>query len=242
MVNARTAGIMFTIEPNSGNENMISIDASWGLGETIVGGAVVPDTIWVFKQTCELIKKTCGSKQVKLIPTATGTMKVETTEEERGKICMLDGEIKELARSGVEIENHYKAPMDIEWGIDQEGKLWILQARPETVYSVKGTMEKNYILKEEGEIIVEGRGIGRAIGSGEVRVIEDIREAYKFKPGEVLVTSRTTPDWVPIMERAAGIVTEEGGPTCHAAIVSREMGKPCIVGVKDAIEMLGGKA
>lgn len=242
MVNSRISGTMFTIEPNSGNENIISIDASYGLGEAVVSGSVMPDTIWVFKETCEIIRKTCGTKEVKIIPAITGTMKVETAKEERGKICILDEETIELAEDGREIERHYKVPMDVEWGIDQEGKLWILQARPETVYSREGTVEKNYILREDGKAIAEGIGIGRAIGCGEVRVIEDVGKAYEFKIGEVLVTKRTTPDWVLIMRKAAAIITEEGGPTCHAAIVSREMGKPCIVGVNGAIKKLGEEA
>ena len=235
---AACSGVMFTLEPNSGFDKVVVIEASYGLGEFIVQGIVNPDSFFVFKPTCKIIKKKLGDKKVKLVFDKKGTKKVKVPEEERKKFVLSDEEVERLAKYAIIIENHYKRAMDIEWAKDKkDGKLYILQARPETVHSRKREIKK-YKLLERSEKIVEGIAIGRKISTGKVHVIKNVKNIAKFREGEVLVTIQTDPDWEPIMKLASGIVTERGGSTSHAAIVSRELDVACIVGAKDATKKL----
>lgn len=235
---AACSGVMFTLEPNSGFDKVVVIEGSYGLGEFIVQGIVNPDSFFVFKPTGKIIKRKLGDKKVKLIFDEKGTKKVEVPEEDRNKFILSDEEVERLAKYAIIIEKHYNRPMDIEWAKDKkDGKLYILQARPETVHSRKKEIEK-YKLLEESEKIVEGIAIGRKISTGYVHIIEDVKNIEKFKEGEILVTKQTDPDWEPIMKIASGIVTEQGGSTSHAAIVSRELDVACIVGAKNATKKL----
>jgi pyruvate,water dikinase len=238
---AACSGVMFTLEPNSGFNKVIVIEGSYGLGEFIVQGIVNPDSYFVFKPTGKIIKKKLGDKKVKLIFDKKGTKRVKVPEKERKKFVLSDEEIEELARYAIIIEKHYKKGMDIEWAKDKkDGKLYILQARPETVHSRKRAIEK-FKLLEKSEKLVEGAAIGRKISTGKVHVIRDVKNIEKFREGEILVTTQTNPDWEPIMKIASGIVTEQGGSTSHAAIVSRELGVACIVGAKNATKKLKDK-
>ena len=235
---AACSGVMFTLEPNSGFDKVVVIEGSYGLGEFIVQGIVNPDSFFVFKPTCKIIKKKLGDKKVKLVFDKKGTKKVKVPEEERKKFVLSDEEVERLAKYAMIIENHYKRPMDIEWAKDKkDGKLYILQARPETVHSRKREIKKYKLLERSGKL-VEGIAIGRKISTGKVHVIKNVKNIAKFREGEVLVTIQTDPDWEPIMKLASGIVTERGGSTSHAAIVSRELDVACIVGAKDATKKL----
>ncbi len=248
------AGVLFTIDTETGFKDAVLINASYGLGENVVQGSVNPDEYYVFKPTLKqgfrpIIHKMCGSKEFKLIYDVGGSKMVKNvpvSPDDRTCFAITDEEILTLARWGSIIEDHYSAkrgsasPMDIEWAKDgHTGELFIVQARPETVQSRKSldTME-TYHLKERGQILVKGRSVGEKIGQGPVRVIRNVTHIQQFQKGEVLVTDKTDPDWEPIMKNAAAIVTNRGGRTCHAAIVSRELGLPAIVGSGDATEML----
>ncbi len=234
------AGVMFTIDPDSGFRNVVVINGSYGLGEYIVQGRVIPDEFVVFKPTMKLLDKTVGKKRIKLVRGGKSNIEEKVSQEDQCKFCLTDEQAMDLARHAVKIEKHYKSPMDIEWVLDGEtGRMYIVQARPETVYSMeKKNIIKEYILKEEGELLASGMAIGRKIGVGRVNVLKSARQIHKFKVGEVLVTDMTDPDWEPIMKLASAIITNRGGTTSHAAIVSRELGVPCIIGSQNATDVL----
>ncbi|MFP4045549.1 MAG: phosphoenolpyruvate synthase [Candidatus Aenigmatarchaeota archaeon] len=240
MVDSLASGIMFTIEPNSGFEDVIHIDGSWGLGEMVVGGKVNPDQYLYFKPTGEMISREKGKKAKELIHKDEGNKEVEVEEKRRNEFVLTEEEVEELASYGVEIEKHYGRPMDIEWAKDRRNdKLYILQARPETVHSQKEKdVIKYYNLQDEGQVLCSGQAIGRKISQGEVNIIIDKEEMHQFKEGQVLVTDMTDPDWEPIMKKSAAVITEKGGATSHAAIVSRELGIPAIVGTENATSVL----
>ncbi|WP_298600075.1 phosphoenolpyruvate synthase [uncultured Limnohabitans sp.] len=247
------AGVMFTIDTESGFEDVVFITSSYGLGETVVQGAVNPDEFYVHKpmlaagKRC-VIRRNLGSKLIEMVfatpeeKAASGKL-VKTTDvpaELRNRYSLTDDEVEQLARYAVVIEQHYGRPMDIEWGKDgTDGLLYILQARPETVKSqAKGTPELRYKLKGKSTILAEGRAIGQKIGTGPVRLVHHISEMDKVQPGDVLVTDMTDPNWEPVMKRASAIVTNRGGRTCHAAIIARELGIPAVVGCGNATEQL----
>ena len=244
------AGVMFTMDTESGFTDAVFITSSYGLGEAVVQGAVNPDEFYVYKPALRagrpaILKRGIGTKATKMVYTddaAVGrtTAFVDVPEPERGLLSLSDAEVTELARQALVIEEHYRRPMDIEWGRDGvDGQLYILQARPETVKSrqTPGTIER-FRMTERGEVLVEGRAIGQKIGAGEVRVLSSPESMHEFVPGEVLVADMTDPDWEPIMKRASGIVTNRGGRTCHAAIIARELGIPAVVGTGDATRTL----
>lgn len=241
-----SSGIMFTIDSDSGLDKVIVIDGVWGLGELIVQGKVIPDEWIIFKNGLErgfrsIISKRLGEKNKKIIYNPGGGVKeVETSHEEKIKFSLIDDEVLELAKMGYIIEKHYGRAMDIEWAKDGiDGKLYIVQARAETVHSTKDRITyEEYKMKDKGEIILKGIAVGSKIVSGKVRVIKDVSNINEFREGEILVTEMTDPDWVPIMKIAKGIITDKGGRTCHAAIVSRELGIPAIVGTQNATSIL----
>lgn len=243
-----SAGVLFTLDPDSGFENVVFINSAWGLGENVVKGKVNPDQFMVFKPTINtkfnpIISKELGSKRLRMIYSFEGN---ETTKDtvvskaDRNIFSLSDKEIITLAKWGLDIEKHYKMPMDIEWAKDGKlNKLFIVQARPETVHTQKKkNIYEEYELKRRGRLLLTGQAIGFKIGKGKMQLIKDVRQITKFEKGNVLVTEMTDPDWEPIMKKAAAIVTDSGGKTCHAAIVSRELGIPCIVGTKTATEIL----
>ncbi len=249
MVRADKAGVMFTIDTETGFPDALIINAAWGLGEPVVKGAITPDQYTVFKpflangQLTPIIGKTRGSKAKKLVYAEDGaapTKDVETSEAERQAFVLADDEVLKLARWGALIEAHYDRPMDIEWARDGETEaLFILQARPETVQSQSEAQTlKHYRLNESGRRLVTGLSIGQAVASGDVCVLHSADQIDQFEPGAILVTEMTDPDWGPILKQAAGIVTDHGGRTSHAAIVSREMGIPAVIGTGDATEVL----
>lgn len=244
------SGVMFTIDTESGFENVVFITAAYGLGETVVQGAVNPDEFYVHKPMLAqgrpaVVRRNLGSKMIKMVFTdakAAGrsTQTIQTSEAERRSFALSDDEVMELARYAVIIEQHYGRAMDIEWGRDGvDGKLYILQARPETVKSqaVVGTSQ-SYTLKQHGKVLASGRAIGQKIGAGPVRIIESAHEMHHVQAGDILVTDMTDPDWEPVMKKASAIVTNRGGRTCHAAIIARELGIPAVVGCGDATETL----
>ncbi len=247
------AGVMFTIDTESGFEDVVFITSSYGLGETVVQGAVNPDEFYVHKPMLaagkrSVIRRNLGSKLIEMVfasaqeKAASGKL-VKTTDvptELRNRYSLTDDEVEQLARYAVVIEQHYGRPMDIAWGKDgTDGLLYILQARPETVKSqAKGTPELRYKLKGKSIILAEGRAIGQKIGTGPVRLVHHISEMDKVQPGDVLVTDMTDPNWEPVMKRASAIVTNRGGRTCHAAIIARELGIPAVVGCGNATEQL----
>lgn len=254
MVHAHKAGsgVMFTIDTETGFPNVVVINAAWGLGENVVQGAVTPDEYMVFKPLLNdpklhpIIEKTLGAKEKKMVYAIGGsatTKNVETTVDERRSFVLNDQEILQLAQWALTIENHYGHPMDIEWAKDGETKqLFIVQARPETVQSQREASSlKSYVLKEATKPLLTGLSIGEAIAAGKVCLIENVAEIDRFEDGAILVTGMTDPDWVPIMQRAAGIITDYGGRTCHAAIVSRELGVPAVVGTGEATHVLKDK-
>ncbi len=245
------AGVMFTIDTESGFEDVVFITSSYGLGETVVQGAVNPDEFYVHKPTLKagrpaILRKTMGSKLIKMEFTdasqagrSVRTIDVEAAD--RKQFSISDAEVAELAHYALIIEKHYQRPMDIEWGRDGvDGKLYILQARPETVKSQENRVEtlRRYRLKNKSAILAEGRAIGQKVGQGVVRMIKSAAEMDRVKAGDVLVTDMTDPDWEPVMKRAAAIVTNRGGRTCHAAIIARELGIPAVVGCGDATDVL----
>ncbi|MFN3296924.1 phosphoenolpyruvate synthase [Caldimonas sp.] len=247
------AGVMFTIDTESGFPDVVFITSSYGLGETVVQGAVNPDEFYVHKPALKngkfpIIRRNLGSKLIKMEFTtpaekqASGKLvkTVDTAPEQRNRYSLTDADVVELARYALIIEAHYGRPMDIEWGKDgQDGQLYILQARPETVKSQgEGKVEHRYKLKGHSTVLAEGRAIGQKIGTGPVRIVHSIAEMDKVQPGDVLVTDMTDPNWEPVMKRASAIVTNRGGRTCHAAIIARELGIPAVVGCGNATEAL----
>jgi pyruvate,water dikinase len=243
------AGVMFTLDTESGFEDVVFITSSYGLGETVVQGAVNPDEFYVFKTTLAqgkkaIIRRSLGSKliQMQFAPagSAERVVTVDVAPEMRNRFSLEDADITELAKFAVIIEKHYGRPMDIEWGKDgKDGRIYILQARPETVKSqAAGQVEMRYKLKGNSTVLVKGRAIGQKIGAGPVRIIRDPSEMDRVQPGDVLVADMTDPNWEPVMKRASAIVTNRGGRTCHAAIIARELGVPAVVGCGDATDKL----
>ncbi len=240
------SGVAFTLDTESGFQDVVFITAAYGLGETVVQGAVNPDEFYVHKPTLRterpaIIKRTRGEKAIKMIYAEAAadretTKTVEVPKAEQLRFCISDAEVQDLARQAVIIEEHYGRPMDIEWGKDGvDGKLYILQARPETVISrARHDTLQRFKLNQRGEVLIEGRAIGSRIGAGAARVVKSTAELDSVKAGEVLVADMTDPDWEPVMKRAAAIVTNRGGRTCHAAIVARELGIPAVVGCGNA--------
>jgi len=245
-----TAGVMFTLDTESGFRDVVFITGAYGLGETVVQGAVNPDEFYVHKNTLEagrpaILRRNLGSKAIKMIygdeaKAGRSVKTVDVDKAERARFCLSDAEVSELAKQAMIIEKHYKCPMDIEWAKDgDDGKLYIVQARPETVKSrTQANVMERYLLKETGTVLVEGRAIGQRIGAGKVRIIKDVSEMDKVQPGDVLVSDMTDPDWEPVMKRASAIVTNRGGRTCHAAIIARELGIPAVVGCGNATQLL----
>ncbi|ATZ11475.1 phosphoenolpyruvate synthase [Erwinia amylovora] len=242
------SGVMFTIDTESGFDQVVFITAAHGLGEMVVQGAVNPDEFYVHKPTLAggrpaIVRRTMGSKKIRMVYADSQQhgeqVRIEDVPQaDRDRFCLSDKEVEALALQAVQIEKHYQRPMDIEWAKDgHTGKLFIVQARPETVRSNGQVMER-YTLQAKGKVAVEGRAIGHRIGAGEVKVIHDISEMNRIEKGDVLVTDMTDPDWEPIMKKAAAIVTNRGGRTCHAAIIARELGIPAVVGCGNATEIL----
>ena len=247
------AGVMFTIDTESGFEDVVFITSSYGLGETVVQGAVNPDEFYVHKPMLKagkraLIRRNLGSKLIQMVfatpaeKAASGKLvnTIDVPTEQRNRYSLTDADVEQLAQYALVIERHYGRPMDIEWGKDgTDGQLYILQARPETVKSqAQGKAELRYKLKGTSQVLSEGRAIGQKIGAGPVRLVQHISEMDKVQPGDVLVTDMTDPNWEPVMKRASAIVTNRGGRTCHAAIIARELGIPAVVGCGDATEHL----
>ncbi|MBU0497460.1 MAG: phosphoenolpyruvate synthase, partial [Candidatus Thermoplasmatota archaeon] len=235
-----SSGVMFSIDTESGFQNAVYLTGAYGLGENVVQGAVNPDQFYIFKPTLiqghrPILEKKIGSKEKRLIYGEHGTIQQEVSEDDRRKFVINDEEILTLARWACIIEDHYQKPMDIEWAKDgNTGALYIVQARPETVHSQKDiAILQTYVLEEHGDVLAEGEAVGNKIGQGEVNVIADAKDIHQFKNGQVLVTDMTDPDWEPIMKIAGAIVTNRGGRTCHAAIISRELGIPCVIGTGD---------
>ncbi|MCO1670667.1 phosphoenolpyruvate synthase [Pseudomonas aeruginosa] len=245
-----TAGVMFTLDTESGFRDVVFITGAYGLGETVVQGAVNPDEFYVHKPTLEagrpaILRRNLGSKAIKMIygdeaKAGRSVKVVDVDRADRARFALSDAEVTELAKQAMIIEKHYGRPMDIEWAKDgDDGKLYIVQARPETVKSrASATVMERYLLKEKGTVLVEGRAIGQRIGAGQVKVINDVSEMDKVQPGDVLVSDMTDPDWEPVMKRASAIVTNRGGRTCHAAIIARELGIPAVVGCGNATQIL----
>ncbi|WP_447904378.1 phosphoenolpyruvate synthase [Pseudomonas aeruginosa] len=245
-----TAGVMFTLDTESGFRDVVFITGAYGLGETVVQGAVNPDEFYVHKPTPEagrpaILRRNLGSKAIKMIygdeaKAGRSVKVVDVDRADRARFALSDAEVTELAKQAMIIEKHYGRPMDIEWAKDgDDGKLYIVQARPETVKSrASATVMERYLLKEKGTVLVEGRAIGQRIGAGPVKVINDVSEMDKVQPGDVLVSDMTDPDWEPVMKRASAIVTNRGGRTCHAAIIARELGIPAVVGCGNATQIL----
>lgn len=239
------SGVMFSIDTESGFTNAVYITGAYGLGENVVQGTVNPDQFYVFKPTLmkgfkPILEKKLGSKEKRLVYGPTGTKQTKVSPQDKAKFVINDDELLTLARWACIIEDHYKKPMDIEWAKDgQTNELFIVQARPETVHSQKdqATM-KTYVLDEKGKLLAEGEAVGSKIGQGAVNVIEDAKDISQFKKGQVLVTDMTDPDWEPIMKIAGAIVTNRGGRTCHAAIISRELGIPCVIGTGNGTSVI----
>ena len=251
MVRSETgaSGVMFTLDTESGHRGVVFITASWGLGEMVVQGAVNPDEFYVHKETLNqgfpsVVRRTLGSKAEKMIYAPAGSDElvevVPVSAEDQKRFCLSDAEIIELAKQAQIIEKHYGRPMDIEWGKDgDDGQIYILQARPETVRSrSEGKKIEQYQLNKRSEILVEGRAIGQKIGAGVVCNLDSLEDMDQVHDGAVLVTDMTDPDWEPIMKRCSAIVTNRGGRTCHAAIIARELGIPAVVGCDEATRVL----
>jgi len=243
-----SSGIMFTIDTESGSENLILINSIWGLGENVVSGRVNADEFFIFKPTLKngintILKHSLGSKKEKMLYSKdTRTLNVATTKEEQDSFSINDDEVIELAKQALLIEEHYKRPMDIEWAKDgNDSKLYIVQARPETVMSKqnRSMTSQKYSLNAKGaKILISGRAIGEKIGTGKVTVINDTTEFARFNDGDILVADTTNPDWEPVMKKASAVITNRGSRTCHAAIVAREIGVPAVVGCTNATKVL----
>ena len=239
------SGVMFSIDTESGFQEAVYITGAYGLGENVVQGAVNPDQFYVFKPTLKqgykpILEKKIGSKDKRLIYGPTGTKQTKVSAEDKSRFVIDDEDILTLAHWAVIIEDHYKKPMDIEWAKDGKTKeLFIVQARPETVHSQKkAAVMETYVLDEKGTLLVEGEAVGSKIGQGEANIIADAKDISKFKKGQALVTDMTDPDWEPIMKIAGAIVTNRGGRTCHAAIISRELGIPCVIGTGNGTDVI----
>jgi pyruvate,water dikinase len=234
------AGVMFTLDPDTGFDKVVVINGSYGLGEYVVQGKVIPDEFVVFKPTGGIIERKLGCKRVKLVRGKFRNVERRVSEHDLDKFCLGTHQIQELANYAITIEKHYKKPMDIEWVLDGEtSRIYIVQARPETVHSTSSkNVYKEYALKEKGKVLLKGMAVGTKIGQGTTNVIMSAKNIGKFKKGEVLVTDMTDPDWEPIMKIASAIITNKGGKTSHAAIVSRELGVPCVIGTHDATSVL----
>ncbi|MEZ5499383.1 MAG: phosphoenolpyruvate synthase [Steroidobacteraceae bacterium] len=239
-----SSGVMFTLDTDSGFRDVVFITASYGLGETVVQGAVNPDEFYLYKPALRagrsaILRRNLGAKALKMVYGEAGTGKrvrtVDVSREDRLRFCVSDADLEQLARQALLIEEHYGRPMDIEWGKDGEnGQLFILQARPETVQSRSGRTIQRYRLREKSTVLATGRSIGQRIGTGPARIVREVEQMARVQPGDVLVADMTDPDWEPVMKRAAAIVTNRGGRTCHAAIIARELGIPAVVGCGDA--------
>ncbi len=250
MVESSASGVMFTLDTESGFDQVVLINAAYGLGETVVQGQVNPDEFYVYKPALRenrpaILRRNLGSKAIRMLFGADATVgksvqTLEVPEAEQRKFSISDSEVEELARHALAIEQHYGKPMDIEWGRDGNDKqLYILQARPETVQShARADVLRHYHLKQRSEVLVKGRAIGQRIGAGPVRLVNNTAEMERVQKGDVLVAAMTDPDWEPVMKRASAIVTDRGGRTCHAAIVARELGIPAVVGCGDATTKL----
>jgi len=242
------SGVMFTLDTDSGFRDVVFITASWGLGETVVQGAVNPDEFYLHKPAVHagrraVLRRNLGAKAVKMVYADAGSAErvrtVDVAAADRARFCLDDADLMELARQALAIEAHYGRPMDIEWGKDgATGEIFILQARPETVQSRSGRTVQRYTLNKRSTVLTRGRSIGQRIGAGPVRVIADPSQMARVQPGDVLVADMTDPDWEPVMKRASAIVTNRGGRTCHAAIIARELGIPAVVGCGDATRVL----
>jgi len=242
------SGVMFTLDTDSGFRDAVFITASWGLGETVVQGAVNPDEFYLYKPALRagrraVLRRNLGAKAIKMVYGEPGAAErvrtVEVPAADRDRFCLTEPDLIELARQALVIEDHYARPMDIEWGKDGgTGELFILQARPETVQSRAGRTLQRYTLRQRSTVLIEGRSIGQRIGAGPCRIINDPSQMARVQPGDVLVADMTDPDWEPVMKRAAAIVTNRGGRTCHAAIIARELGIPAVVGCGDATRVL----
>jgi pyruvate,water dikinase len=242
------SGVLFTLDTESGFRDVVFVTGSYGLGEMVVQGAVNPDEFYVFKPTLRegkpaVLRRSLGAKQQRMVYSDQPGERVrieETPTELRHRFCVVDADVEELSRQALIIEKHYGRPMDIEWAKDgNTGKLYIVQARPETVKSrATTTTLERFQLNEKGKVLTEGRAIGQKIGSGKARVIRSLADMSKVQPGDVLVADMTDPDWEPVMKRAAAIVTNRGGRTCHAAIIARELGVPAVVGCGNALETI----
>ena len=240
-----SSGVLFTLDTESGFRDMVLISSSYGLGESIVQGAVNPDEFYVYKPSLALghrsvIRRNLGSKAVKMVYAGQSSGRVTTVEvpgPDRNRFSLTDEDVEALARQAVAIEEHYGRPMDIEWGKDgEDGRIYILQARPETVKSRAGRTLVRFSLKERAPVLSRGRSIGQRVGAGPARVVSSVEEMSLVQPGDVLVADMTDPDWEPVMKRAAAIVTNRGGRTCHAAIIARELGIPAVVGCGGATQ------
>ena len=241
------SGVMFTMDTESGFNDVVFITASYGLGETVVQGAVNPDEFYVYKPALNqgkspIVRRNLGSKAIMMVYGEGGGKAVKTIDvhaEQRNRFCIGDADVIELAKQALVIEKHYRRPMDIEWAKDgHDGKIYILQARPETVKSRRSQNIERYELKAKGPVLAEGRSIGQKIGAGTAKVVKDLHEMNRIQAGDVLVTDMTDPDWEPVMKRASAIVTNRGGRTCHAAIIARELGIPAVVGCGDATKKI----
>jgi pyruvate,water dikinase len=239
------SGVVFTLDTESGFRDAVFVTASYGLGEMVVQGAVNPDEFYVHKPTLAarrpaILRRNVGSKAIKMIYAEGGSDPVATVpvdDAERGLFCLTDEQVEELARQAMSIEAHYGRPMDVEWALDGvDGQIYVVQARPETVQSRSGNVIERYEMNDRSAVLVEGRSIGARIGAGKARVVTSLDDMDKIAEGDVLITDMTDPDWEPIMKRAAAIVTNRGGRTCHAAIIARELGVPAVVGCGDATE------
>jgi pyruvate,water dikinase len=242
------SGVMFTLDTDSGFRDVVFITASFGLGETVVQGAVNPDEFYVYKPALRagkrsILRRNLGAKAIKMVYGEPGSGErvrtVEVPAAERARFAVGDAELEQLARQALIIEDHYRCPMDIEWGKDgEDGEIYILQARPETVQSRAGRIIQRYTLKDRSRVLAEGRSIGQRIGAGPARIIRSVAEMARVQAGDVLIADMTDPDWEPVMKRAAAIVTNRGGRTCHAAIIARELGIPAVVGCGDATDVV----
>ena len=243
------SGVMFTIDTETGFNDVVFVTSSYGLGETVVQGAVNPDEFYAYKPALAegkkaVLQRNLGSKLIKMTYTDSTEhgktiQTVDVDDAERCRFSLTDDEVENLAKQAVIIEKHYGRPMDIEWGKDGvDGKLYILQARPETVQSRSGQVIERFVVKSKGDVIVTGRSIGQKIGAGKVRIVKDISEMSKVEAGDILVTDMTDPDWEPVMKKASAIVTNRGGRTCHAAIIARELGIPAVVGCGNATSVI----
>jgi pyruvate,water dikinase len=242
------SGVMFTLDTDSGFRDVVFITSSYGLGETVVQGAVNPDEFYVYKPALRagreaVVRRNLGGKAIKMVYAPPGSTErvhtVEVPEADRRRFSLSDEDLRALAKQALIIEEHYGCPMDIEWGKDGEsGRIYVLQARPETVQSRAGRSIQRFTLKNRSRVLASGRSVGQRIGAGPARVVHDVREMARVQSGDVLVADMTDPDWEPVMKRASAIVTNRGGRTCHAAIIARELGIPAVVGCGDATERI----